>query len=217
MVGGMSSVTLHRLADSCLIADTGRHSALFDPGFFAWGHDSLDLGSLPDIDRILVTHEHADHFVPDFVAALTGRYPEVEIQSNESVVGLLSAAGLAGTTRSPAWVATHDIAHEMIPTGVVPPNTGYTIDGVFTHPGDSFRLAASGPVLALPLMAPWGTATQAVELARRLRPRYVVPIHDWYLTPPAREWLYGLVAGVLAGDSIELVRLDHFASVTLDI
>jgi hypothetical protein len=63
-------------------------------------------------------------------------------------------------------------------------------------------------VLALPLVVPWDSATGAVEFARRLRPLQVIPIHDFYMSREGRDWVAGMVKGVLAGDGIELVHLD---------
>jgi hypothetical protein len=57
-------------------------------------------------------------------------------------------------------------------------------------------------------MAPWGSTTASVEFARRLGPRQVVPVHDFYLSTAGRAWVTGLVKGVLAEDGIEVVPLD---------
>ena len=111
-------------------------------------------------------------------------------------------------TQDPDGITSEDVRHEVIPTGASPPNRSFTIDGVLTHPGDSYEPTRSAPVLALPLLAPWGSATASVEFARRLRPRQVIPVHDFYLSADGRRWITGLVRSVLQEDGLELVPLD---------
>jgi hypothetical protein len=65
------------------------------------------------------------------------------------------------------------------------------------------------------LISPWGSATESVAFARRLTPRQVVPIHDFYTSASGREWLVGLIKGVLAGVGIDLVPLDWGDGYTL--
>lgn len=36
----------------------------------------------------------------------------------------------------------------------------------------------------------WGSTTAAVELAERLKPKVIIPIHDWHWNEQAREWMY---------------------------
>ena len=56
---------------------------------------------------------------------------------------------------SDAGVSFEDVTHGMTPWGSAPPNRAFTIDGVLTHPGDSYEVTATAPVLALPLLVLW--------------------------------------------------------------
>src|SRR3989337_2699849 len=76
---------------------------------------------------------------------------------------LLERHGMEVTSADPVGVSSEDVRHEMTPTGAQPPNRAYTIDGVLTHPGDSYQPTTSAPVLALPLLVPWGSTTRSVE------------------------------------------------------
>jgi len=105
-------------------------------------------------------------------------------------------------------VSSEDVLHEMVPTGATPPNRSYTIDGVLTHPGDSYQPTTTAPVLALPLLVPWGSTTASVEFARRLGPSQVVPIHDWYTSRMGRERIVAMAKTALTPDGIEVVPLD---------
>lgn len=206
------TTTIRRLTNSCVLVTTDAGTTLFDPGFYTWESGMIDLDGIGDVDRVFITHEHADHVSPEFVSWLVDRGPDVTVHANDAVAALL--APIAVSTGVPDGASAEDVVHERIPTGATPPNRAWTIDGVFTHPGDSYQPSATAPVLALPLLTPWGTATKSVEFARRLRPRQVIPIHDFYLSASGREWITGLVGSVLAPD-IELVPLEWGDSYSL--
>lgn len=144
----------------------------------------------------------------EFLEFLIDRKSDLVIYSNQAVADLLEPKSIEVDTSVPMGTSIEDVLHGMIPTGAQPPNRSFTIDGLLTHPGDSREPTRSAPVLALPLLVPWDSATGAVEHARRLQPTQVVPIHDFYLNSMGRSWIRGLVKGVLADDGIEVVDLD---------
>ncbi len=200
--------TIRRLTDSCVSVTTGEGTTLFDPGFHTWESDRFDVEEIGDIQRVLITHEHGDHVSPAFVRWLVDRGDDVTVHANPAVTALLAQHDIAATTDAPSGVTAEDVVHERIPTGAQPPNRAWTIEGVFTHPGDSYQPEASAPVLALPLLVPWGSMTASVDFARRLAPQQVVPIHDFYTNTGGRRWAMGLAKTVLADSAIEVVTLD---------
>ncbi|MDX1469567.1 MAG: MBL fold metallo-hydrolase [Acidimicrobiia bacterium] len=199
---------IQRLTDSCLLITTDTEATLIDPGFHTWQSDDLDLDTLPDVTRVLITHVHGDHASPDFVSWLLHRRSDLTVFSNRDVADTLRARGIEVSTDVPDGVMVEDVLHAMVPNGSQPPNRAFTIEGILTHPGDSRDPTSTAPVLALPLLVPWDSATGAVEFARRLAPAQVVPIHDFYLSEMGRSWIRNMVKGVLAPDGIELVDLD---------
>ena len=201
-------ITISRLTDSCLIVSSDDGTTLFDPGFHTWESGEFDINGIGDVQRVLITHEHGDHVSPTFVRWLIDRGDDVAVFSNDAVVAILREHGIAALTTNPAGVTSEDVMHEIIPTGAQPPNRSWTIEGILTHPGDSYQPTTSAPVLALPLLVPWGSMTQGVEFARRLAPQQVVPIHDFYTNPQGRQWATGLAKAVLAKSDIEVVPLD---------
>ncbi len=207
--------TIRRLTDSCLVVTTDQAATLFDPGFHTFESGEIDLDSIGDISRVLITHEHGDHVNPEFVRWLVDRASDLTVYSNQAVAGLLDGYGIEVDTTDPAGVTTEDVLHEMIPTGAQPPNRAFTIDGVLTHPGDSYQPTASAPVLALPLIIPWGSTTQSMDFARRLGPRQVIPIHDFYLNQGGRNFAYNMAKNVLAKADIEVVTLNWGETVTV--
>lgn len=207
--------TIRRLSNSCLIVTNEDGATLFDPGFWTFGSGSVDLDSIGDIQRVLITHEHGDHVKPEFVRWLIDRGEDVQVHSNQAVADLLAPHDIDVVGSDPVGVTWEDNVHEMIPNGTTPPNRSYTIEGVLTHPGDSYQATVTAPVLALPLITPWGTTTRSVQFARDLGPQQVVPIHDFYLSEKGREFIVGMSKGVLAADGIELIPLDWGESYTV--
>ncbi len=199
--------TIRRLADSCVTVTTDAGTSLFDPGFFTFDAGKVDLDTIGEVQRVLITHEHADHVKPEFVAWLLDRGEDATVHANQAVADLLAPHDIEVAVTAPAGATFEDVLHEVIPTGAAPPNRSWTVDGVFTHPGDSYQPTTTAPVLALPLLIPWGSTTKSVEFARRLGPSLVVPIHDFYLDPDGARWVAGLVKRVLEPDGIEVVPL----------
>ena len=199
---------IERLTDSCLLVTTDEEATLFDPGFHTYQSGQVDLNAIGDVTRVFITHEHGDHVNAEFVRWVIDRGEDVKVYSNEAVRDLLAEHGIEVDTSKPDGAGVEDVRHGKLPTGATPPNRSFTIDGVLTHPGDSREPTTTAPVLALPLIVPWDSATGAAEFARRLQPKQVVPIHDFYLSDMGRGWIRGLIKDVLAKDDIELVDVD---------
>lgn len=202
----MAEIT--RLTDSCVRVVTDDGATLFDPGFHTFLEGEVDLESIGDVTRVMITHEHGDHVHPEFVKWLVDRGEDVTVYSNQAVADLLQSLDIEVVVDVPNGVSVEDVLHAKVASGAQPPNRSFTIDDLFTHPGDSREPTNTAPVLALPLITPWGSATGAVEFARRLRPKQIVPIHDFYMSESGRSWTRNMVRSVLADDGIEVVDID---------
>ncbi len=206
---------IRRLTDSCVLVTTDDDATMFDPGFHTFLEGEVDLDSIGDVTRVLVTHEHADHVHPDFVKWLIDRKRDLTVYSNEAVADLLSEHDIPVSTETPQGVGVEDVVHEKLPNGAQPPNRSFTIEGVFTHPGDSHQPTKTAPIMALPLMAPWGSLTGAVEFAQRIGPERVLMIHDFFMSESGRERIRGMAKGALAAHGIELLDIDWGDSFTV--
>jgi L-ascorbate metabolism protein UlaG (beta-lactamase superfamily) len=200
--------TIKRIANSCLTVTDDSGTTLFDPGFFTFDSDEVDLSTIGEVQRILISHEHGDHVKPEFVQWLIDRGTDVRVYSNQAVADLLAGHDIEASVAAPPGTTFEDVLHELIPTGARPTNRSYTIDGIITHPGDSYEPSTTAPVLALPLLIPWGSTTRSIQFARDLAPQQVVPIHDFYLSKLGRDFVVGMAKSVLAKDGIEVVPLD---------
>jgi hypothetical protein len=207
--------TIKRITDSCLIVTTDDGATMFDPGFHAVESGAVNLDEIGDIQRILITHEHDDHVSPEFVNFLVDRNEDVTVYSNQNVANILAKHDIQVSTSNPSGTSSEDVVHETTPMGTAPPNRSWTIDGVLTHPGDSYGPTRTAPVLALGLLTPWGSTTRSLEFARGLAPQQAIPVHDSYLSDVGRQWIYNVAKHVLVNDGIEFVTLDWGESYTL--
>lgn len=200
--------TVRRLTHSCVVVSGDDGTVIIDPDSFTWGSEIIDLDSIGDIQRVLITHEHHDHVHPDFVKWVRDRGTDVTIHANSAVAGLLAPDDIEVIDANPAGVTSEDLLHGELPNGMRPPNRAFTYAGV-TAPGDSFELTSCGDVLVLPLIVPWGRSRDAVLMAERLRPKVVIPAHDFYLSEGGREFMGGFIGGLLIQDGMEFVPLKY--------
>ncbi len=207
--------TIQRLTDSCLVVTTDAGATLFDPGFHTFQSKEIDLDSIGDITRVLITHEHGDHVNAEFVQWLIDRRSDLAVYSNDAVAEFLDGYGIEVVTTNPAGVTSEDVLHETIPTGHNPPTGPTPSKACSPTPAIATSRSVSAPILALPLLIPWGSTTRSIEFARRLSPHQVIPIHDFYLNEGGRSFIYNLATNVLAKSDIEVIALNWGETVTV--
>ena len=175
---------------SCLVVEEAGKRFLLDPGQYTHEAKALDLESLDNLDYLLITHEHPDHLYTPFVKEIVAKFPQVKIMTNSSIVEILGKEGIKAGAEGDELVKIEEVPHEKIFGVEVPKNVMFTISGKLADPGDSHHFKTSAPVVALPVQAPWGSTTAAVEWAQSLKPEVIIPIHDWHWHDAAREWMY---------------------------
>jgi L-ascorbate metabolism protein UlaG (beta-lactamase superfamily) len=186
---------LTHIGHSCVLLEIADVRVLLDPGSFTRGFEELT-----DLDAVLITHAHPDHYDAERLPALLDANdgarliaePEVSVELNrvgletsplhpgESVrIGPLTVSAVGGV---------HAVIHEDVPrignVGLV-----FRADGEpsFFHPGDAYEAVPGDvDVLGVPLSAPWCALKETVEFVRAVRPRVAVPIHDGTLSPLGR-------------------------------
>ena len=207
-------VAITKLVHACLLVEVDDTRILIDPGTFSWQDERLVPSMVDGVDRVLITHEHADHVSLEFLRAALERSNDAAVETTPALQAILAEQGIdAVTDGTPQFAAPH----ERIPIGPGPQNVGFHVEGVVSHPGDSHSFAETMPILAMPFVAPWGSLTNGADRARLVRPRYVIPIHDWFLSEGGRTFMYRLAKMALDEDGIELVQIEDFESVALEI
>lgn len=206
-------VSITKLVHACLLVEANGRRILLDPGSFSWSDERFDVSIVEGVDRILITHEHADHVSVDFVKAALERSNDACVETTPALQAILAEHRIEAVAEgTPQFAAPH----ERIPTGPGPQNVGFHVEGVLSHPGDSHSFVETTPILAMPFAAPWGSLTAGADRARLVRPRHVIPIHDWFLSEGGRTFMYRLARMALDQDGIELVEIPDFETVTLE-
>lgn len=174
-----------KLGHCCLVIDHKGKKIMTDPGNYTVEQQI----EITDLDFILYTHEHADHFHLESLKKIIEKNPEVKIYANTSVGDLLEKENIPYTLVQHKDVLTlgdeivlegigekHALIHSSVP---ISDNTGYMIDKRLFYPGD----ALTNPdreieILALPAAAPWVKISEVIDYALMLKPKKAFPVHD---------------------------------------
>jgi L-ascorbate metabolism protein UlaG (beta-lactamase superfamily) len=188
---------------SCLLVEEQNKTILIDPGVFTYNEHALDINKLNKLDYIAITHEHADHFYLPFIKDLVQKFPDVKIITNNSIVALLQRENIKATSESDEVVKIEISPHERLWDVEAPENITVSIFDKLTHVGDSICFIKSCGILALPITAPWGSTTDAVNKALEIRPKVIIPIHDWMWKDEVRMGMYQRLKDFFATKEID--------------
>lgn len=182
---------------ACVVLADGDRRLVIDPGAFT------DPVALDGATAVLVTHEHADHFVADRLGAAMEASPGLEVWTNRSVAAQLEGAGKrvhvvgAGDVVTAAGfeVQVHGELHAEIHADLPRvANVGFLVDGTVFHPGDAFTVPdAPVATLLLPLHAPWSRTAEVIDYLRAVSADQAFAVHDGLLNDTGR----GVVGGLL--------------------
>lgn len=164
---------------------------MFDPGAFSFKEGLVDPSDFGGISAIVLTHFHPDHVDDVSLKLIVDNNPGVVLWANGEIAEKLEEKGFAVEEFSDGareigefTLAAFDAKHADILNSEPPRNTAYIVDGTLLVPGDSYGQSlerrAGIPVLALPVMAPWTTELQTAEIAVKMGPKKIIPIHDGY-------------------------------------
>jgi len=192
-----------KFVHSCLLVEMPDRTALFDPGAFA----TVDVDKLEYLDDIFITHNHGDHLNVELIKKLVAKFPDVRIFATAQGVEDLAAAGVKASNTPPEGAELFDSPHETTePLFPTPQEHGIHYLGMLTDPGDSHSFRETKAILALPVQAPWGGTIAAAKVALDLKPKYVIPIHDWHWSDQARAGMYDMLDGVFKEAGITFIK-----------
>lgn len=193
-------------------------SLIVDPGSF-----SPDLGELENVVGVIITHEHADHWIPEHLERIAREFAGVPFFSTAAVA---AAAPVEITVVSPGdertagsfalrfFGGTHNEIHSSIP---LIDNVGVLVNETLYYPGDSYAVpdGVDVEVLAAPAGAPWLKIGEAMDYVLAVAPRHAFGTHEGTLSAPglamhlgrlgwATEQNGGEFHPLTAGDALEV-------------
>lgn len=183
-------MTISKHSHSCLIVKDQGKVVLLDPGSYTVVENALDLTQVTQLDAIGITHDHQDHLDIALLKLILAKFPNTPIFSNESVKSLLTKENISVTTTGNEYISMTDIPHERIWMGPPAQNSMITLFNRFATVGDSHTFTFSPEILALPIQAPWGSTMAAVEKALEVKPKIIIPIHDFHWKNEVRIGMY---------------------------
>ena len=198
---------LTHFGHSCVLADFGNTTLLFDPGNFSHGFEGIT-----GLSAIVITHQHPDHVDTARLPALLDGNPDAALYADPQTAEQLDAPCQAvhvddelsvGDLTIRALGGSHAVIHPEIP---VINNISYLVgDGEhparFMHPGDALFVPDEPiDVLAAPASAPWMRISEAVDYLRAVAPARAVPIHQGIIAPDARGIYYGRLTEMTTTD-----------------
>ncbi len=171
----------------CLLIEEKGVRVLTDPGTYTTTQNEIK-----NIDIVLITHEHADHFHIDSVKEILKNNPEALIVTNSSVNELLKKENILnvkvvedGETEVINDLVLKGFGKEHVEiykdiSRVI--NTGYFIGERLYYPGDAFfNPNKQTEILLLPVQGPWCRVKDSIEFALSLKPKVAIPVHDGQL------------------------------------
>lgn len=140
--------------------------------------------TIQNVEAIVVTHGHGDHYQPDVIAKIMQANPEVKIFTTEDM-GIDGAEKVRGgdvcdlpNFHLEFFSENHA---EIIPGNYVCKNVGVVVNGKLMNPGDSFdslRGVQNPEVLMVANTAPWLRIVESTDYIETVLPKVVIPFHN---------------------------------------
>ncbi|MDB5204885.1 MAG: putative Zn-dependent hydrolase [Candidatus Taylorbacteria bacterium] len=198
----------------CLLVEEKGVRVLTDPGSYTTTQNEVK-----NIDVVLITHEHGDHFHIESVKEILKSNPETLIVTNNAVNELLKKENILNTKivedgesfeykgiKLSGYGKTHAIIYQEF--GSVE-NTGYMIGERLYYPADAFHNPqVPVEILALPVAGPWMKISEAIDFALEIKPKKYFAVHDGGLNESGRGVGNRVVPSILQKHDIEFVNLE---------
>lgn len=198
---------------ACFTVEKDGQLLVVDPGNF-----SGDFIAPADVVAIVITHEHADHFDHDQLAAIIDKNPDAVIVAHPSITSQIEVFQThsvnvgdkitVGPFDLEFFGGEHAVIHADIPSIT---NLGVMVNDLLYYPGDSFALpdGRSVDTLAIPAAAPWMKISEAMDYLTAIRPRFAFPTHDAVLSSQGQALADRLLGMVAEQNNIDYHRLSE--------
>ena len=201
-----------KFGHACVRVEHDGVAVVVDPGVFT------EVGALDGADAVLITHEHADHYLPDHLRATDAPVFTIDAVAAKIREDAPDVAERVTVVRPGEEFDTglpvravgelHAVIHPEFPRFY---NSGYVLtagDQKVYHPGD----ALTGPdedvdLLCVPVSAPWLKASEAIDFARAVKAPRNLAIHDRIYSEAGLGIVDGHMNAFLPDAGQEYVRL----------
>jgi len=202
---------LTKYQHACFTVEDDGKLLVVDPGTF-----STDFLPPEHTVAVVITHEHADHFDHDQIAAIVDKNPDVVILAHESITSQIVTGAVqsvkegdmvtVGPFNLELFGGKHAVIHPKTP---IVANLGVMINELLYYPGDSFVLPGKAvDTLALPASAPWMKISEAMDYLSVIKPRLAFPTHDAILSDAGKSIADAWLAKAASDSNAEYNRLE---------
>lgn len=216
-----------KLEHACLLLEKGQRRLYLDPGKF-----TTPITETSQVDAVVVTHEHDDHWTPDQLARIAARSPGVQVLTTARTAQLIREArirdlgevhvGRAGETVAlgafsiTCFGGMHAEIHSSIP---LVENLGVVVDGAVAYGGDAYDLPPETfevDLLAVPANGPWMRIADSIDFVLAVRPRRVIGVHEMLLSRPGKELAAARLRAAAEQVGADFVDLQPYGVLDLD-
>ena len=201
-----------KFGHACVRVEYDGRTVVVDPGVFT------ERAALDGADAVLITHEHADHYLPDHlratdapvftIDAVAARIREDAPEVFERVTVVAPGESFDPGIPARAVGELHAVIHPEFPRFH---NSGYVLTlgaRKVYHPGDALTPPGEDvDVLFVPVSAPWMRAAEAIDFAREVRAPRNLAIHDRVYSEAGLGIIDGHMNAFLPKAGQEYVRL----------
>jgi len=201
-----------KFGHACVRVEHDGATVVIDPGVFT------DVEALDGASAVLITHEHADHYLPDHLRATGAQVFTIEAVAariREDAPDVAERVTVVGPGQEfdaglPARAVgeLHAVIHPEFPRFF---NSGYVLtvgDQLLYHPGDALTEPGEQvDLLFVPVSAPWMRASEAIEFARAVKAPRNLAIHDRVYSEAGLGIVDGHMNAFLPKEGLEYFRI----------
>ena len=208
---------LTKLVHSCLLVETNGKRLLVDPGSYSWNSGLVNESHIKDLDYVVITHMHPDHFDETFIKAVRQASPKAKWFCTPEAVIKLGELDISAESESDdeniKFIKSEHADHSPW-FKQQPEHTSFVLFNELLIGGDCHTLTKShgarffgGAING----GPWGAVVGFAKMIEEMseRPEVVIPLHDWHFNDEARVGIYNNLPKVLADFGVKFVPLEN--------